>query len=249
MSSQSAQADGRNNIIVQVVGDGNTVEFGHAYLTLIRYLKHRTITSDTHEIGRLNPYAKALPLIGRGAEMAALWRWLDDPRPVSLRMITGRAGSGKTRIALEMIEQAIARRWDAGFAEPDELVRFRTQQNLAGWGWRRPTLVVVDQAAAQALLLKGWLAELADHPGDPSRPLRLLLLERHANPEGGWCQGAFGGWEAEALARPLDPDRPVALPALADAADGAPSSTACCNKPPPRCGRQRLGPIRLSTAG
>jgi hypothetical protein len=124
MTGQSTRVDGRNNIIVQVVGDGNSVVLGHAHLTLTRHLVHRTIIS---EIGRLIPYARALPLIGRDAEMTALWRWLDDPRPVSVRVITGQAGSGKTGLTLELIEQAVARGWDAGFAEPDKLLDFRTR--------------------------------------------------------------------------------------------------------------------------
>ncbi|MBI3246825.1 MAG: tetratricopeptide repeat protein [Deltaproteobacteria bacterium] len=93
------------------------------------------------------------------------------------------------------------------------------QQNLATWGWQRPTLIVIDYAASRARQLHDWFAELAENGGDPQKPLRVLLLERHADPAGGWWQEAFGrgDGDAQAVRHLLDPaDRPVALPSLAD---------------------------------
>jgi len=213
-TGQEAQINGRNNIIVQIVGDGNTVVSGYAHLTLTRYLTRRRIEGDTD---LLSPYTRSIPLIGREREMADLRAWLEGDRPISVRVLTGRAGSGKTRLALELCEAMLADGWDAGFIDSGELLRFRNQQNLSTWGWRRPTLAVIDYVAAQAELLSGWLQELADNPGDPAKPLRLLLLERQADTGSGWWQTAFGrgGWGARAVRKLLNPAEPTLLAPLA----------------------------------
>ena len=104
--------------------------------------------------------------------------------------------------------------WDAGFATDTELQRFSGQQNLSQWGWQSPTLIVVDCAAARADLLHIWLAELADNERDGAPPLRLLLLERHADPASGWWRSAFGsgGADTRAIARLLAPqDGPMGI--------------------------------------
>jgi hypothetical protein len=187
---QHAGIDGQNNIIVQIEGDNSAVNLkGLAHLTLTRYLTRRRLESD---IDILSPYSRSIPLIGRDAELADLRAWLTSQKPISIRVLTGRAGSGKTRLALELCEQMLAEGWDAGFLESGELERFRAPQNLASWGWQHPTLIVSDYAAVHAERLNGWFQELADHQGNPEKPLRLLLLERNAERGSGWWQTAFG---------------------------------------------------------
>jgi hypothetical protein len=225
---QTANVDGRNNIIVQIVGDGNTVVPSYAHLTLLRYLTRRQMVKEVYF---LSPYTKTTQLIGREADLAALQAWLGSPALISVRVLIGRAGSGKTRLALDLCDtvskEGEMRCWDAGFVTGPELERFRQQQNLASWGWQRPTLIVIDYAASKTRALRHWLQELADYAGEPGGPLRLLLLERHADTNGGWWQEAFGrgGWTAEAVARLLDPPQPIALPRLAEASCNIKSST------------------------
>jgi hypothetical protein len=212
---QHAGIDGQNNIIVQIEGDDNTVNLkGLAHLTLTRYLTRRRIESD---IDILSPYSRSIPLIGRDAEIAGLRRWLGSEKPISIRVLTGRAGSGKTRLALELCEEMLAEGWDAGFLESGELERFRNAQNLATWGWQHPTLIVSDYAAVHAERLNGWFQELANNQGDPEKPLRLLLVERNAETGSGWWQTAFGrgGFGARAVQRLLDPAEPVPLVPMA----------------------------------
>jgi tetratricopeptide (TPR) repeat protein len=213
--TQYANVAGQHNIIVQVVGDGNTIVPNHAHLTLTRYLTRRGRTKSEADL--LSPYAMAIPMLGREVQIAEFRRWLTTSQPITIRVLVGQAGSGKTRLALELCEAMIADNWDAGFVTDRELVRFLQQQNLSAWGWQRPTLVVVDAAATRARLLHDWLVELADHVGDLERPLRLLFIERHADPTVGWWEWVFGrgGEDARAIQSLLDPpDRPIALPAL-----------------------------------
>lgn len=80
-------------------------------------------------------------------------------------------------------------------------------------GWQHPTLIVIDYAAQHAQALGPWIEELADRPGSPSRPLRLLLLERNASMRVGWCANVFadGGFGDASKRALLDPPEPVEL--------------------------------------
>lgn len=217
IGTQHAVADGRDNVIIQIQGDGNSVVENLPHLTLTRYLTRRQHSELEPDL--LMPYSMAIPFLGRKPEMAELYDWMASAKPIAIRVLVGRAGMGKTRLALELCDEAVKRQWDAGFVTERELERFMAQQNLATWGWRCPTLIVIDYAAPRARQLHQWFVELADNGGDPRKPLRVLLLERHADPSGGWWQEAFGrgGGDAQAVRHLLDPaDRPVVLPSLAD---------------------------------
>ena len=217
--SQRAELHGRNNIIIQVQGDKNIIG-EPPHLTLTRYLNRRK--QDSTDTNLLSPYGMTIPFVGRDDQNADLETWLNTDQPISIRVLVGRAGSGKTRLALEICEEMLEQGWDTGFVTDRELTRFSGQQNLANWGWPRPTLIVIDYAAARARLLHDWFVELADNGGEPDIPLRILLLERQADPKGGWWEQAFGlgGGDTQAVRQLLDPSgHPVELPRLVDPAD------------------------------
>ena len=215
---QGASIAGNGNTIVQIVGDGNSVSVRHAHLTLTRYVARRVVRQD---LDRLSPYTRSTPLIGRDTELANLQAFLNDQRPMLARTLIGGGGSGKTRLALELCEQASIAGWETGFANRTELRRFFAQQNLSTWGWRQPTLIVIDYAAEQAQLLSQWLDELTDRAAPPSQPLRLLLLERSASIDTGWWATVFtaGGWGATSKRALHDPPEPVTIQPLAQAED------------------------------
>ncbi len=217
-AAQDARVEGHGNTVVQIVGDGNTVVAGYAHLRLERYANRRAVKPASPDAGGtpageraadlLSAYSRSLPLLGRERDLARLDAWLDAPAPVSVRVLTSerRGGRGKTRLALELAEARAAAGWRAGFVTGRELRRFRDQQNLASWGWNAPTLIVVDYAADHVGLLGDWLAELAEH-GPTDKCLRLLLLERDADPSLGWFASLFGRADGEgrAIADLLDP--------------------------------------------
>ena len=178
--------------------------------------QHGRVKQDAlTETDLLNPYRRAIALVGREADMQSLWDWLHSPRPISVRTIAGRAGAGKTRAAIELIERLNTDRpgqWWAGFVQGRELRRFSAQQNLAAWGWARPTLIVVDYAASLTGPLREWLRDLAQSAARADgKPLRLLLLEREAAAGEGWLQSLCLGGQSEAgvseLFDPLEPKR------------------------------------------
>lgn len=215
MAIQRTVIDGQNDIVIQIEGDNIAVNpRGLAHLTLTRYLTRRRVDTD---IDFLSPYSRSIPLIGRDAELSGLRTWLTSETPIVIRVLTGRAGSGKTRLALELCAHMVSEGWDAGFVEGGELERFRAQQNLDTWGWQRPTLIVSDDAAIHAERLHDWCQELADCQAAPGKPLRLLLLERNAEVGSGWWQTAFGrvGVGTRNVRHLLAPAEPVPLPPIA----------------------------------
>ncbi|WP_429297532.1 tetratricopeptide repeat protein [Paraburkholderia atlantica] len=215
---QEASVTGTGNTVVQIVGDCNRVTAGYPHLTLTRYLARRQIRQD---LDRLSPYTRSTPLLGRETELASLHAFLNAPAPMLARVLVGGGGGGKTRLALELCEQASATGWNAGFVTRTELHRFFAAQNLSDWGWQKPTLIVVDYAAEHAELLGRWLDELTDRVAPPQHVLRLLLLERSARTDAGWWTTVFasGGWGAANKRALLDPAEPVPILPLAHVED------------------------------
>jgi hypothetical protein len=207
---QQANIVGVGNTVVQIEGDGNTIAVGHPHLALTRFESRRQLREG---LGRLSPYTRSTSLLGRETELINLRTFLTDPRPLLARVLIGRAGSGKTRLALELCEEFALKGWATGFATRSELHRFFCQQNLSGWGWSKPTLLVVDYAAEQAKTLRDWFDELADRMAQAHPPLRILLLERNANTESGWWYTVFasGGYGAVSKRAMLDPAEPVTI--------------------------------------
>jgi tetratricopeptide (TPR) repeat protein len=214
------QTVGKRGIGVQISGDGNTVIVfaGAAELSLLR--KHACKSEPQTELQLLRVDLRATTLVGRAAERSALDAWLESDRPVSARCITGRAGVGKTRLAIELCEGAAKASWAAGFVQYGqfpEFIRYATE-----WRWSTPTLVVIDYAAALARDLRRWMEILA-RPETQSggEKLRLLLLERHAERDLGWWGDLL---RPVSLSEPgpdelADPPEPVQLQSLSAVKD------------------------------
>jgi tetratricopeptide (TPR) repeat protein len=206
-----AQIQGNGNISVHIDGDDNQVAIG--LLPKLEITCYHSRRKRNNELDKLSPYSCYSPLLGRAAELASLQAFLQDERPLLCRVLIGGGGSGKTRLALELCEQASG--WQAGFVTHKELARLMALQNFSAWGWQKPTLLVIDYAAAQAPLLATLLEALADRTDYP-HPFRILLLERHASQESGWWQQVFdtGGYAASSKLALLDPPEPVSLAPL-----------------------------------
>jgi hypothetical protein len=209
MADQFANVSGSNNVVIQILGDGNTVVIsGSVQLKL-----HRpTITANASrfsELELLRPTPGLITLVGRRQELSDLRRWLQSGEALSARVLVGPAGVGKTRLAHHLCDEAASLGWNAGFVSHRDLEIIAGVERIGAWKWDRPTLVVVDYAATVTTFLRRLLADLANH--DSAIPLRLLLLERHANPDTGWWEGTFGtgGWRARDIQGLLSPAEPV----------------------------------------
>jgi tetratricopeptide (TPR) repeat protein len=174
------------------------------------------------ELDLLIPYQRTTAFVGRAWELESLRAWLRSEAVTSVRVVTGSGGSGKTRLAVELIEQLDGeepRQWSCGFLTQAEMERFSALQNLSQWQRRKPVLAVVDYAAGSVERLRVWLEQLAaaEHGGEK---LRVLLLEREANLDSGWLASVVSrGYSATAVRALLDPPGPVRLEAVMEPTD------------------------------
>ena len=176
-------ASGQGSIAAQIVGDNNklTITVGGTRLVLEQKHLHAGERPPRNERELLMTEWRATTLVGRRLELDLFKTWRDDATLVALRCVTGKAGSGKTRLAIEACEEAARDKWAAGFVSGDELARFHTAENLAQWHSPKPTLVVIDDAAVSITMIKTWLDALARGVPAASKKLRILLIERMRN--------------------------------------------------------------------
>lgn len=121
------QRVGDNSVAIQVAANHVIIAVGTASLTLAR--RHRLKARPRNERELLITEIRGTDLVGRDADLAALNAWLRAPHDLpAVRCLTGRAGAGKTRLAIELCEQAEVAGWTAGFATQPELQRFHDAQ-------------------------------------------------------------------------------------------------------------------------
>ena len=216
---QELHQGGNGNVAVQISGDGNTVTVSCGHVVLRLFGKHTRKRQARTELDVLRADVRALNLVGRESELVELEAWLDDPGPVLARGIKGRAGSGKTRLAIELCERAAARDWAAGFLDSGDLAAFVEAERVARWQPGPPLLVVVDYAARRARSLNAWLLGLARRTEGERPRLRLLFLERHGSAEEGWWHELLRrDGSDDALLDLVDPLEPIPLEPITGAA-------------------------------
>lgn len=123
--------------------------------------------------------AQSTTFCGRSDELAQLDAFLEDERPFLWWVIAAPAGSGKSRLALELCLD-VAADWDSGF-----LSRANTFNGWESWEPSTPTLIVVDYVAGRAGAVSDIALQLARslllrH----DNRVRLLLLDRDVS--GSW---------------------------------------------------------------
>lgn len=121
----------------------------------------------------LHPDAAIPPLLGRDNELARLEQWCLRDDDFDVRILTGAAGQGKTRLARELASLLEARRWHTQVVAPTA-PGAQTVLALPPV----PTLLVVDYAETRSEQLLAMLDALLEH-GVHER-VRVLLLARTA---------------------------------------------------------------------
>lgn len=217
--SKSAVVTGDHNDVKLTFGDNSVVPM------LVR--KHARFRDQgrppragesTRELDLLDPECGTLLFVGRQDMMEQLRAWVDTDAKVSVLAVTGRAGSGKTRLALELCKaldpEGRSGTWHAGFLSGSDLAAMVEALATRAFDWTRHPrmLVVLDNAAQCHRALARWLDRLADEPIGEAR-LRILLLEREAPQAFGWW---FELWDGPMRRGRFPPLRPIMLPELDD---------------------------------
>ena len=101
-SAQVANSAASNSVIVQIQGDGNSLTLGLPHLQLrprqglFREIRRDSATGLAFAQDLIRPFSRSIELIGRGTEIDDLRAWLSGDPAVSVRVLTGPAGVGKT---------------------------------------------------------------------------------------------------------------------------------------------------------
>jgi hypothetical protein len=189
-------------------------------LPLIRPGVPRRPERDGGDLWMLQAKYRALALVGRERELGDLWQWLHGLAPISVRLLVGGAGAGKTRLSFELIWRLILEMddaWDAGRVNDTDLRKFDDHRFWQDWRWDKPTLIVVDYARSVHGPLTDMLKALSLKVNAGLPPLRLLLLERTQGATEDWVnqlleiESSEGGRPVRAL---FDPPKPVPMDAL-----------------------------------
>ncbi|GGS54712.1 trypsin-like peptidase domain-containing protein [Actinokineospora fastidiosa] len=127
-------------------------------------------------IGLLRAEHAAVRFRGRDDLVASLRAWADDERGIDVMLVTAPAGSGKTRLAHELVRALRQVGWCAGFL--DALCR----PDLIGVVAEsiEPVLLVVDYAETRVDQLRALIHLMEQLADRALSPIRLLLLARGA---------------------------------------------------------------------
>ncbi|MEW6261637.1 MAG: tetratricopeptide repeat protein [Thermodesulfobacteriota bacterium] len=161
----------------------------------------------------LRPEYQFVPVVGRESERKTLVEWLEAANRFLWKVVIGDGGMGKTRLAQELALEYREQGWEAGFLERDNLANLVDHSNFDQWIPHHPTLVIVDYAAGKVeplkkLLKRGLILAAGNRGKSDTIKLRVLLLERSAEPGQGWLrdmanlEGAWGH-DLEASASPI----------------------------------------------
>lgn len=119
----------------------------------------------------LNWKSRLTQMVGREQELKVLHDWANAGGKISIRLLIGEGGAGKTRLAFELATQLKEQGWQAGEA-----------QGLEGnWYTGSPgTLLIIDYPEQRPQKVSALLEALGVMQ-TPERKLRILLLGRNGD--------------------------------------------------------------------
>lgn len=132
-------------------------------------------TQDT-SLAWLSFSAESTKIVGRDVELRGLNDFLDNSNKFLWWVAIGPAGSGKSRLALELCKQNKKKGWNVGFLS-------RSYNNF-NWGKFRPlnnTLIIVDYVVGRTKEISDLVLELSRTSSFLENSVRVLLLERDTN--------------------------------------------------------------------
>jgi hypothetical protein len=209
----SVPSTGSGNITIHVCGDSNTVSVcQRPGVNLWRPPRRK----PRHEREVLLSHFETIPFIARQTELALVDKWLASEDAISVLTFVAGAGAGKTRLAMGLFRRHETS-WSAGFItsfqEPTVLAAAPAQPST-----KTPLLAVVDYAAAHTEDLRKFLEDLAQY-GTHLPKVRVILLERFADPQSGWYQRLFSYSQTAYTAGLFAQPQPIPLSPVSETAN------------------------------
>ena len=169
-----------------LVGDPATARIGDA-CGIIRTGRPRLRwgADDVSESEPLKAVYAEVPFVdlGRSGLLAELDDWCRSGPPLAVRVLTGGAGTGKSRLAIELCDRLTEDGWHAGLAVAP------AGPDWGGWSPRRPTLVVFDYADDRRWTrpFRALFQRCREQAAESLLPVpvRILLVARR---EGQWIE-------------------------------------------------------------
>jgi tetratricopeptide (TPR) repeat protein len=159
-----------NAVLGDVTGHLTQNFFADAAQVREPMLPWRELPDDPNAVFRLLSWrARLVPLIGREKEKDALLNWTREKRQISVRILSGPGGAGKTRLAADFAQQLRELDWTAGFVSLAEPMIVPVRQ--------RGLLLLIDYPEEQPENVVALLRNLAATEAPPA-PVRVLLLSR-----------------------------------------------------------------------
>ena len=214
---QTATLTGGHNIVVQNTGSHVVIQVGAHRLEAYSHQQYLSGYQAHGERGLLIAQLQGIPfyLPPREPDLLHLRDWLDSPNTISIRTLLGRAGTGKTRTAIEFVNREQSREdWNFGWLSGDELQRFIEHASLAGKIWTGNVCLILDYASASVDSLKKLLQQGLIHAQAGPGKLRLLLLDRS---DSGWYASLLPlGHQQDAVKALFAGNDPRRLPSFVD---------------------------------
>lgn len=210
--SNAVIGDVKNSLIL-ALSDGSTFVYrGETAATLRQIFEEylnpdppiSTPTRKHEQSGRLH-YTEPIEFIGRETEFKQLVDFCQSPSRLAWWLVTGSAGAGKSRLALELGRKMSKEGWQFGFLDDGEY-GFK----WPNWRPKSNTLLVVDYLSQRAKHVGSILQQLNSRQDRYSQTIRFLLLERAENEF--WKREFFGaGGRLESLYESRYQENPLAL--------------------------------------
>ncbi|MFE1444626.1 trypsin-like peptidase domain-containing protein [Streptomyces sp. NPDC058739] len=129
---------------------------------------------------------------GREGRVAELQDWLASPEPLEARLVVGPGGYGKTRLAAELHQRALAMGWITGMVQADQADRLPIEPMARLGSCELPLLLIVDYAETRPDVVQHLLRTVSTEAG---HTVRLLMLARSP---GKWWESLWGStWQLQ----------------------------------------------------
>lgn len=164
-------------------------------LETVEDIQTKAINAEIGQALWLTYARQQCPLVGRDRELAALQGFYNSDKPFEWWAITGSGGLGKSRLALDSIQQQ-AHLWYAGFLSEEKLT---VDDALSNWLPNQPTIIVIDYAAKNFVKVAAWLKNLHKKQNSFDFAVRVLLLERVYEEQHWWQELTSGSSDSLSL--------------------------------------------------